>query len=63
MLLRLFWVTLALALAAAVVVWVWSMPEGAVVWPWQLSQAIEARPVALDPEWNWMRVRSGIRET
>lgn len=33
-LVRIFWLTLALALAAAVVVWLWSLPEGAVVWPW-----------------------------
>ena len=39
LLLRLFWTTLALALAAAVMVWLWSLPEGAVVWPWQLSEA------------------------
>jgi hypothetical protein len=38
-LLRLFWVTLTLALLAAAVVWLWSLPEGAVAWPWQLSQA------------------------
>lgn len=62
-LLRLFWVTLALALAAAVGVWLWSMPEGAVVWPWQLSQSIEVRHAALDPGWDWMGVRSCFRET